>query len=119
MKQWTGIKKKGVTKDNAKNKFFNSMYRNTTRGSTQKIFNYLSIFTKAKIFRKISVEENISIRTLRYWIQKYQELGLRGLVRMKRTDKSKVKVDLAIQDQVKKYSCPTKVFQLLPFTEEH
>ncbi|CAI9395446.1 hypothetical protein ABW02_23840 [Niallia circulans] len=80
------------------------------------IYPYLQ---KPKYLEKISVEENISIRTLRYWIQKYQELGLRGLVRMKRTDKSKVKVDLAIQDQVKKYSCPTKVFQLLPFTEEH
>jgi len=80
------------------------------------IYPYLQ---KSKPLEEISDEENISIRTLRYWIQKYQELGLRGLVRMKRTDKSKVKVDLAIQDQVKKYSCPTKVFQLLPFTEEH
>ncbi|KMY41503.1 Mu transposase C-terminal domain-containing protein [Peribacillus loiseleuriae] len=61
-----------------------------------------SYLLKSKSLEVISAEENISIRTLRYWIQKYQELGLRGLVRMERTDKRNVKVDLAIQDQVKK-----------------
>lgn len=33
MKQWTVIQKKEVVKDDARNKFFDSMYRNTTRGS--------------------------------------------------------------------------------------
>lgn len=66
---------------------------------------YLIIYPylrESKSLEIISDEENISIRTLRYWIQKYQELGLRGLVRMERADKSKVKVNLAIQAQIRK-----------------
>ena len=92
---------KGSDKRNEK---INSLTQCTEIQLEEAYGKYLIIYPylqKSKPLEEISDEENISIRTLRYWIQKYQELGLRGLVRMERIDKSKVKVELAIQEQVK------------------
>src|SRR5699024_4540802 len=49
----------------------------------------------------ISQERAIPYRTLQWWVQKYTDHGLKGLVRKKRKDVGNLKVDGKVQEEVK------------------
>ncbi|MFB5663667.1 Mu transposase C-terminal domain-containing protein [Alteribacillus sp. HJP-4] len=54
-----------------------------------------------KSLNVIVEESGISTRTLRYWISKYQQFGLKGLVRKNRGDAGSFKVEKAVQEEIK------------------
>lgn len=54
-----------------------------------------------KSLQSISKEQSISIRTLHSWAEKYKRYGLKGLVRKKRADSGKVKVNTEVTENIK------------------
>lgn len=54
-----------------------------------------------KNLRTITEESGVSKRTLLYWISKYKEFGLVGLIRKSRTDSDSFKVEKEVQEEIK------------------
>ncbi|WP_051428437.1 Mu transposase C-terminal domain-containing protein [Bacillus sp. J33] len=55
-----------------------------------------------KSLKTIVEESGISKRTLQYWINKYHQSGLKGLIRKNRTDSGSFKVEDAVLEEIKK-----------------
>ncbi|MEI4617990.1 hypothetical protein [Bacillus cereus] len=69
------------------------------------IFPYLE---KEKTVQQISKETTLSIRIIQYWICKFKEKGLLGLVRKERSDCGKFKIPDVVQQQIQKYYLANK-----------
>ncbi|WP_249871616.1 Mu transposase C-terminal domain-containing protein [Oceanobacillus saliphilus] len=54
-----------------------------------------------KNLKTIAEESGVSKRTLQYWIGKYQQFGLIGLIRKNRTDSGIFKVEKEVQEEIK------------------
>lgn len=54
-----------------------------------------------KTLKDIVDETGVAKRTLQYWINKYQQFGLKGLIRKTRTDAGDVKVEKKVQEEIK------------------
>src|SRR5699024_12864410 len=54
-----------------------------------------------KNLKTIAQESGVSKRTLQYWISKYQQFGLIGLIRKNRTDSGIFKVEKEVQEEIK------------------
>lgn len=54
-----------------------------------------------KNLKTIAEESGVSKRTLQYWISKYQQFGLIGLVRKSRADSGIFKVEKEVQEEIK------------------
>ncbi|MGM0875397.1 MAG: Mu transposase C-terminal domain-containing protein [Bacillota bacterium] len=52
--------------------------------------------------RHISKEKNIPIRTLQLWVQKYNNYGLKGLVRKERSDIGKLRISKEVTDEIER-----------------
>ena len=63
------------------------------------IFSYLE---KEKSVQQISEETKLSIRIIQYWICKFEENGLLGLVRKERSDCGTFKIPDLVQEQLQK-----------------
>ncbi|WP_404456879.1 Mu transposase C-terminal domain-containing protein (plasmid) [Virgibacillus necropolis] len=54
-----------------------------------------------KTLNTIVKESGISTRTLQYWISKYRQFGLKGLIRKNRGDAGSFKVAIEVQEEIK------------------
>nr|WP_257644696.1 DDE-type integrase/transposase/recombinase [Listeria monocytogenes] len=56
---------------------------------------------REKNLKTIAEESGVSKRTLHYWVSKYQQFGLIGLIRKSRTDSGIFKVENEVQEEIK------------------
>ncbi len=56
---------------------------------------------REKNLKAIAEESGVSKRTLHYWVSKYQQFGLIGLIRKSRTDSGIFKVENEVQEEIK------------------
>ena len=54
-----------------------------------------------KSLKAIAKESDLSIRTIQYWVSKYQQFGLKGLIRKNRSDSGIFKVEKVVLEEIR------------------
>ncbi|MBB2482443.1 DDE-type integrase/transposase/recombinase [Bacillus sp. APMAM] len=54
-----------------------------------------------KSLKAIAKESDLSIRTIQYWVSKYQQFGLKGLIRKNRSDSGIFKVEKEVLEEIR------------------